>query len=127
MGTSSHKKPGAPKWLRHRHLIATEGVLLVGALHELLQRQVASSPLPPWGKVLFTMAVVAGVLGGLMYLVQVAAIKSVAQTHRVAQSLPIPAPALLIHILALFGIFLLYAIVWHMPVELPYLGVVGQP
>ena len=123
----SSKRPekAAPKWLRHRNLIATEGVLLVGAAHEMLQRQVSSSPLPNWGKVLFTMAVVAGILGGVMYLVQSLAIKSVAQTHRVTQALPIPAPALFVHLCALFGLFLLYALVWRLPVTLPYIGVIG--
>ncbi|MBA3710096.1 MAG: hypothetical protein H0W83_14900 [Planctomycetes bacterium] len=115
----------APRWLRHRNLIATEGVLLVGAGNELLQRQVSASPLPNWGKVLFTMAVVAGVLGGVMYLVQALAIKSVAQTHRVTQALPIPAPGLVVHILVVFGLFLLYALVWRLPVVLPYIGMVG--
>ncbi|MBA2481814.1 MAG: hypothetical protein H0V44_14210 [Planctomycetes bacterium] len=125
MGTNQHKKASAPKWLRHRHLIATEGVLLVGTLNELLQRQVAASALPNWGKVLFIMAVVAGVLGGVLYVVQTFVIKGVAQTHRVAQSLPIPAPALLVHVVVFFGLFLLYAIVWRIPVELPYIGIVG--
>ena len=121
------KKSHTPKWLRQRALVTAEAVLLVGAGQQLLSQQIERLHLPNWGRVLFTMATTVGVLGGVILLARSFAAKGVAQTHQVAKVLPIPAATWLLHIAAFCGLFALYAIVWHLPVEVPVIGVIGTP
>jgi hypothetical protein len=112
------KKKGSsmPRWLRHRALIASEAILLVGAVQELVQQRVAALPLPNWGKVLWTMASVLGMLGLLLFFLHPLAKSGVSKGHDVVQAIPLPLPTLLVHLLAYGGIFLLYAWVWKLPV-----------
>ncbi len=123
MGTKSHSR--APKAFRHRTLVAAEAVLLVGVAQQLLSQQVANAAVPNVAKILFTMIGVLGVLGGMVLLARAFAIKGVAQTHNVIKALPIPAATWLLHLAAFAGLFLLYAIVWQLPVQVPILGTVG--
>jgi hypothetical protein len=121
------QKSSAPKWLRHRTLITAEAVLLVGAGQQLVQQQIETLGLPNWGRVLFTMASTLGILGGVVLLVKAFATRGVSQSHNVAKALPIPAATWLLHAAACCGLFALYAIVWHLPVDVPVVGVVGAP
>lgn len=125
MGTSSHSK--GFKAFRHRTLVAAEAVLLVGVAQQLLSQQVAGAAVPNAAKILFTMVGVLGVLGGMVLLARAFAIKGVSQTHNVIKALPIPAATWLLHLAAFGGLFLLYAVVWHLPVEVPVLGTIGTP
>ncbi len=103
-----------PSWLRHRSLITTEAVLLVGVGHELLGRQISHSSLPNWGKVLFIMASVIGVLGGLMLVMVRLTRGSVAKTHAVASAFPLGTA--LTHVAVFAALFWLYSMVWNLPV-----------
>jgi hypothetical protein len=127
MATGKQQRSIVPKWLRHRNLLASEAVLLVGALQEMVQQRVQSSPVPNWGKVGFTMLVVVGALGGLLLLLQSFAVTGMAKTHTVVKSLPVPLGTLLLHASVLAGLFVLYAQVWHFPVDLPLIGRIGDP
>src|SRR4051794_40937302 len=113
------KKSSTPKWLRHRALVTAEAVLLVGAGQQLLSKWIEQLQMPNWGHVLFTMASTLGVLGGAVLIVRAFAARGVSQTHQVAKALPIPAATWILHGLAFCGLFALYAIVWHLPVEVP--------
>lgn len=123
----AEKKSSTPKFLRHRTLVTAEAVLLVGVGQQLLSQYLATIPMPSWARVLFTMASTLGILGGVVLIAKAFAKKGVAQTHNVAKSLPIPAATVLLHLAAFCGLFALYAIVWHMPVEVPVIGRIGTP
>ena len=105
-----------PAWLRHRALLAGEVILLVGVIQELVQRQVNSLAVPPWGKVLWVMACTLGVLGVLLLVIQAIIKRSLAKTHEVVQAIPLPMPLLLVHGALYVALFYLYAWVWEQPV-----------
>jgi hypothetical protein len=114
----ARKRKGSwvPRWLRHRTLAAGEAILLVGACNELIQQVVSHLDLPNWGKVLWVMGSTLGLLGVMLLIVRLVADKSVAKTHEVVQAIPLPLPYLLVHALIYGGLFLLYSIVWKLPV-----------
>jgi len=117
MATSSTKIPvTVPRWLRHRSLISSEALLLVGVLRELLSHQIHAAPLPNWAKVLFVMTMTVGLFGGLFVLIQNLTAKTVGKTHDVVQAIPLPMPSVLIHVAAFVGLFFLYAKVLGLPV-----------
>lgn len=105
-----------PRWLRHRTLAAGEAILLVGACNEMLQQFVGRLDLPNWGKVLWVMGSTLGLLGVMLLVIRLVADKGVAKTHEVVQAIPLPTPHLLVHALIYGGLFLLYSIVWKLPV-----------
>ncbi len=105
-----------PTWLRHRALLTGEVILTVGVVQELIQRQVHTLGLPPYGKVLWIMASTLGVLGVLLLVIRAVVKHSLAKTHDVVQAIPLPTPMLLVHALAYVGLFYLYAWVWDVPV-----------
>lgn len=105
-----------PRWLRHRTLLAAEGVLLIGLAQELLQRWVLGLDVPNGVKVAFVMAATVGVIGLLLVVVQRMVVNSLAKTHEVAKAMPLPTPVVLLHLAALIGLFYLYAWVWALPV-----------
>ena len=105
-----------PRWLRHRTLLATEGVLLAGVAQELLQRWVMALDLPNAAKVAFVMAATIGVIGLFLVVVQKIVVNSLAKTHEVAKGMPIPTPVVILHLAVLLGLFYLYAWVWALPV-----------
>jgi hypothetical protein len=109
--TSSIK---TPTWLRHQQLLTTEAVLLVALGMELLQRWVTSHHQVPWWlKTIEVMAVNAGMLGGMLLVITTVTRGSLSGATRAMQSLSLPAPLLLVHVVALAGIFVLYARVWE--------------
>lgn len=114
-------------WLRHRSLVTAEAVLLVGVLQQLLSQWLATQVMPNAARVALTMAMVLGLLGSIVVVVRVIAMKGVHHTHAVAKALPIPAATWLAHAAAFAALYLLYAIVWHLPVTVPVLGTVGHP
>jgi hypothetical protein len=99
----------------------------VGVGQQLLSQYIAQIQMPNWGRVLFTMASTLGILGGVVLIAKAMAKKGVAQTHNVAKSLPIPMGTWILHLAAFCGLFALYAIVWHLPVDVPMVGVIGTP
>ncbi len=133
MATSPAPRNGKPKarswfwWLRHRALITGEAMLLVGALQQLLSQHLNAIPMANAARVLLTMAMVLGVIGGVFVLARLVAAKGMTHTHDLARALPIPAANAIAHLAAFFGIFCLYAWIWHLPVQIPLLGTVGAP
>lgn len=105
-----------PRIFRHRNLVASEGLLLVAVLQEVIQRWVNGLEIANWGKALFMMAVNLGALGILLVFVQIAAEKSLSKTHAAVQAIPFPTPYLLIHSAVFIAIFYLHAYVWDVPV-----------
>ena len=121
----SKHQSSLPRWLRHRALVTAEAVLLVGAGQQLLSQWLDSIAMPNWARVMLTMAMTLGVLGGVILLVRGFAAKGVAQGHQVVKALPLPAASLLLHVVIFIALFVLYAVVWHLPVAMPGWGVVG--
>jgi hypothetical protein len=105
-----------PSFLRHRNLIGAEAVLLVGAGNQWLSEWVGGQPIHNTWKVLFTMASTLGLFGGLMLFTGLTR-SAVSGTHQAVRVLP--APLLLIHLVAFAGIFLLYAHLLHLPLLPP--------
>ena len=109
--SSSIRLPG---WLRHHQLLTTEAVLLVALGMELVQRWVTGhQDVPWWVKTAEVMVVNAGMLGGLLLILTTWAKGSLSSATRAVQAVPLPAPLLVAHLLALGGIFVLYARVWE--------------
>jgi hypothetical protein len=115
-GGRKRKGTWVPRVLRHRSLMTSEAILIVGALQEVIQQQVGQLALPNWGKVLWVMASTLGLLGVVLFFVRAFAEKGVAKTHDVVQAIPLPTPTLLVHVAIYAGLFLLYAKVWNLPV-----------
>ena len=102
-----------PSWLRHSQVLTTEAALLVALGMELLQRWITGHhDVPWWLKTLAVMLVNAGMLGGLLLILTSWAKGSLSSATRAAQSMPLPAALLLVHLTVLGGIFCLYAQVW---------------
>jgi len=102
-----------PQWLRHRQLLTTEAVLLIAVGMELLQRWVTGHhQVPWWVKTLEVMIVNAGLLGGLLLVLTTFLRGSLSGATRAVQVVPVPAPLMLVHLVALAGLFILYAHVW---------------
>ncbi len=100
-----------PGWLRHRALLGAEAALVVGLAQELGNRAVQGSTLPHWGKVLFIMGMTLGLLGGLILFSQGLVGRIIGKAHETA-----PLPSFLIHLGAFTGLFLLYAMVFGLPI-----------
>lgn len=94
----------------HRRLIAVEALLLVGLLDRLGRQWVIhEAPAPEWLKVIILMALVVGVLGGVLLLLQKGLTSSLSKTHDVVKALPLPTPLVFVHAAAFVGLFFLYA------------------
>jgi ABC-type xylose transport system permease subunit len=102
-----------PAWLRHRQILTTEAVLLVGVGVELLQRWTTSRPdVPWWIKTLAVMLVNAGMLGGVLLLFIAWTRGSLHGATRAVRAVPLPAPLVFAHLLVGIALFALYAWVW---------------
>ena len=102
-----------PGWLRHRQLLTTEAVLLVGVGMELLQRWVTThQEVPWWIKTVEVMVVNAGMLGGLLLVLTTWTKGSLSGASRAVRAVPLPSPLLILHLAAFGGIFALYARIW---------------
>lgn len=102
-----------PGWFRHRQVLTTEAVLLVGVGMELLQRWITNRPdVPWWAKTLEVMLVNAGMLGGVLLLVTTWTRGSLHGATRAVQAVPLPAPLVVVHLLAGVALFALYAWIW---------------
>jgi hypothetical protein len=112
--------------IKQRTLIGAEAVLLVGILQQLLSQRLAALTMPNAVRILVIMAMVLGVIGGVVVLAKGLIKLGVEHTHSVAKALPLPMATVLAHLVAFCGLFLLYAVVWHLPVTLPVLGTIGE-
>jgi len=108
-------RPGrAQSWFKrtfsHRHLVATEALLVVGVCDRLGRLWVLEqAPAPNWAKVLIYMGFVVGIFGGVLLLLHRVLTTSVNTTHEVVKALPLPTPMIFIHLAAFVGLFFLYA------------------
>jgi hypothetical protein len=84
------KKGGdwTPSFLRHRALMATEAVLVVGCLKGLMEGWVKASALPGYAKVIFIMAGTVGLLGGMYWVIERMTRSSVERAHGMAAGDP---------------------------------------
>ena len=105
-----------PRWLRHRAILAAETVLLVGIVQELLEGWVLSIQVSNVVKVLFVMAATVGIIGMLLVVVQLLIERSLAGTHQMAKSLPLPMAVYVVHVAILIVLYYLYAYMWQLPV-----------
>jgi len=113
MGRQSSRSSPLPSWLRQRQLLTTEAVLLVAVGMELAQRWITTHHAVPWWvKTLEVMVVNAGLLGGLLLLLTTVMRGSLMSATRAVQSVPIPAPLLVVHGAVMLGIFAVYTLVW---------------
>jgi hypothetical protein len=123
MSTPKRSKPLMP-WFQHHRLIATEALLVAGIVQQLLSNLVSTSNLPGAVKVLLTMASVVGLLSIVAVAAQAMAGFGLAGTHRAWARL-LALPHLFLHGLLFVGLFFAYAVIWHIPVRVPLIGVVG--
>jgi len=101
----------AVSWLRHRALLGAEAALMVGLAQEFGSRFAQGSALPNWAKVLFIMAMTLGLLGVLLLFAKGIVGKALGKTFAIA-----PLPGVLMHLGVFSGLFLLYAVVFSLPV-----------
>ena len=94
--------------MRHRALVATEALLIVGLLLELATRQVQASHLPNWGKVLFIMAMTVGLFGSLVLVLHSALGAAIGKGYEALDGLPIP----LLHLAVVAALFWCYSQVY---------------
>lgn len=101
---------GVKRTFSHRRMIAVEALLVVGVLDRLGRRWVIEdAPVPNWLKVLILMALVIGIFGGLLLVLQRVMASSLAKTHDVMKALPLPTPLIILHAAAFVGLFFAYA------------------
>jgi hypothetical protein len=103
-----------PAFLKHRSLMATEAVLVVGLLKGLLEDWIKATDLSNWGKVLFLMAGTVGLLGGLYWLIEVLTTGGVAKAHGLLRTFSMP--YLAVHGLIFVVLFFIYAQRHHLAV-----------
>lgn len=105
------RKRNSPTFLKHRKLVGIETLLIMSALKVVLDRRVKAMPeVPDWGKVLFVMLTTLGLFGVFVVIERIAAV-GVTKTHEAVQAVPIPMPTVVIHLMALVGLFYLHAYV----------------
>ncbi len=104
---AKHGGSWVPSFLRHRALLGAEAALVVGVLMEICQRQVTASHLPGWGKTVFVMAVNVSLLSALV-LFTTSLVSGTLKRVFTTTGMPV----FLLHLVALGGLFLLYAWVW---------------
>jgi hypothetical protein len=113
-GRTSSRQGGLWGWLKrtfsHRRLIAGEALLVVGVVDRLGRRWVTEeAPVPNWLKVVILMALVIGIFGGLILVLQKVMTTGLAKTHDVVKALPLPTPIIFVHAAAFVGLFFAYA------------------
>jgi hypothetical protein len=104
------------RFFRHRTLVGLETVLLVGVAQQLFQAWVVAHLQSNAAKVLFTMAGVVGLFGGLFVAIQMVMHLGVDKSHQMVRSMPIRFPLVLAHAVLLVAIFYLYAWAGGLPV-----------
>ncbi len=97
------------RWFSNQRLISAEAILLVGLLDNLMENYVRGLSCSDAVKTLFFMLSTVGAFGLLLSVAVVLAKQSLAHGHKLFQALPISTPYLVVHGLALVGIYWLYA------------------
>lgn len=84
------RRDWTPAFLKHRSLMATEAVLVVGLLKGVLEDLVKATDLPNWGKVVFLMAGTVGLLGGLYWIIEGLTASGVEKAHGFVRTFSVP-------------------------------------
>jgi len=100
-------KDWTPSFLKHRHLMAAEAVLVVGLLKGVLDDQVKAADLPNWGKVVFLMAGTVGLLGGLYWVIEGLTARGIERAHGLMRAFSLHYFG--VHGLVLLVLFFVYA------------------
>ena len=102
-----------PAWLRHRSLIVTEAMLLVGLGQLLFNDWLLIHPdISPALRVMLGMAMVLGSFGGVLFWARRYLARTIADTHSFVRALPFPTPKWLFHSVALGALYLGYSFYW---------------
>ena len=102
-----------PSWLRHRSLIVTEAMLLVGLGQLLFNDWLLAHPeIEPSLRVLIGMAMVLGSFGGVLFWARRYLARTIADTHSFVRALPFPTPKWLFHTVALAALYVGYSFYW---------------
>jgi len=103
------REPNSRRWFSNQRLISAEAILLVGLLDNLLETHVRGLSCSAAVKTFFFMLSTVGAFGILLSVAVLLAKRSLAHGHKLFQALPISTPDLVLHGLALAGIYWLYA------------------
>ena len=102
------KNPILRRWLSTQRLISIEAILLVGLLEGLIEDRVMELSLPDTVKILLVMVFIAGAFGVLMSLVVFVTKRSLSSGHKMLKILPVSTSYLVLHGVAIAGIYWLY-------------------
>jgi hypothetical protein len=106
-GGARSRRDWTPVFLKHRSLMATEAVLVVGLLKGVLEDLVKATDLPNWGKVVFLMAGTVGLLGGLYWIIEALTASSVERAHGLVRTFSLP--YLAVHGAIFLALYFMYA------------------
>lgn len=114
----SRQAPRRRALFSHRRLLLAETVLVIGLLQIVLRDWImVQAALPAAVRVLFGMALILGVFGGVILFVRQQVQRSLTTTHKVVQRLPLPIPLALVHTAAVGALFWCYARYWGLDAE----------
>ena len=117
---SSRSSPGRLRsFFSHRNLLVSETVLVLGLVQMFARDWLLHDPhLPAWARVALGMGLVVGLFGWLFLFLDKRIKWGLKTTHDVVQKLPLPTPALGVHVLILCGLFYAYAWFWGLDRQL---------
>ncbi|MCO4743832.1 MAG: hypothetical protein KC912_03525 [Proteobacteria bacterium] len=116
--SSARSTPKRRPLLSHRRLLLSETVLVLGLVQMFARDFVLTDAnLPAPLRVLFGMALILGLFGGLVFYVQEQVRWSLTTTHKAVQRLPLPTPMVFVHTLVFAVLFWCYAAYWQLDEE----------
>ena len=102
-----------PAWLRHRSLVVTEAMLLVGLGQLFFNDWLLAHPdISPALRVVLGMAMVLGGFGGVLVWARHYLARTIADTHSIVRAIPLPTPKWVFHAGALGALYVGYSIYW---------------
>ena len=108
----------AKRWFKrtfsHKRIVTVEALLLIGLGDRLFKQWLLNeefTTIPPAVKILILMFFVVGVFGSIILTLQRFMAAGLDKGTAVVQAIPLPTPTIVIHVLAFFGLFLLYGFV----------------
>ena len=106
---SSRRQGGRRRLITHRRMVAIEALLALGALESWAEnRMMADSHLADPVKALLAMALVVGLFGAVLLIMQRWTQASLSKTHAVVQGLPLPTPVVVVHVGVLVALYFLW-------------------
>ena len=95
--------------IQQKHIVSLEALLILRWLLRYCENIILEQMWSPWFKITAIMAILAGVLGWFLVIIQRISSRSVEGTQRIVEKLPLPMPMFFIHILIFAIIFAAYA------------------